>query len=107
MPHEIPESPLPPPAAATPRSTPTLAELVDRLFRLRRHPLEDREWTYREVALGMPGELSHTTIYSLRSGQNTNPRRSTLLGLCHFFQVPPSYFFPELADKEFPPLPDE
>lgn len=86
---------------------PTIAELVDRLFKLRRHPTEDREWTYREVALGTPGAISHITIYNLRIGKIIDPTRETLLGLCYFFQVPADYFFPDLELRDFPPLPDE
>jgi transcriptional regulator with XRE-family HTH domain len=32
----------------------------------------------------------------LRSGQVKSPGRDVLLGLCQYFKVPPSYFFPEL-----------
>lgn len=92
--------------SSTSTPMPTIAELVDKLFKLRRHK-SGREFSYREVSLAMPGSVSHTTLYSLRVGQNANPTRETLLGLCIFFRVPPAYFFPELDEASFEPLPDE
>ena len=87
-------------------SMPTIAQLIDRLFRARRHR-SGREYSYREVSLAMPGRISHTTLYSLRTGQNMNPTRETLLGLCVFFRVSPTYFFPELDGATVEPLPSD
>lgn len=92
--------------SSTSTPMPTIAELVDKLFKLRRHK-SGREYSYREVSLAMPGSVSHTTLYSLRVGQNANPTRETLLGLCIFFRVPPAYFFPELDGKTFEPLSED
>lgn len=84
-------------------STPSVAELVDRLLTLRRHA-SGREYTYREVALAMDGSVGHENVYKLRNGLVKNPTRETLLTVCIFFRVPPAYFFPELDDQAFDPL---
>lgn len=34
----------------------------------------------------------------LRNGQIENPTKETMIHLCTFFHIPPSYFFPELCD---------
>lgn len=74
--------------------------LVDQLFKMHRHP-EGREYTYQEVvaklkALGI--SIDYTTLSKVRSGDIANPGRRVLLGLCQFFRVPASYFFPELTE---------
>lgn len=79
--------------------TPTLAELLNHLFEIRRHP-SGRQYSIREVAAAARG-VGRETIHSLRTGGNQNPTRATVLALCLFFEVPASYFFPELDDKHF------
>ncbi len=73
----------------------TVAELIDQLFRTHRRP-DGREYTYKEVSLALDRAVEPSHLSKLRTGKITNPGRETLLGLCRFFQVPPSYFFPEL-----------
>ena len=84
---------------------PTLAELLNRLFDIRRHP-SGRQYSIREVAAAARG-VGRETIHSIRNGTNQNPTRATLLALCLFFEVPASYFFPELQDHHFDALDDE
>ena len=72
-----------------------VAELIDHLFKTYRHP-SGREYTYAEVSRALNEELDPTTIGKLRQGSIKNPGRNALLLLCMFFQVPASYFFPEL-----------
>lgn len=78
-------------------STPakTVGELLDDLFKQIRHP-SGREFTYQEVSKGVGGELDPTYIAKFRKGKIPNPGRNAVMLLCRFFQVPPSYFFPEL-----------
>lgn len=83
---------------------PTLADLLNRLFQLRRHP-SGREYSLREVAAAARGEVGRETIHALRNGINKNPTRNTLLALCLFFEVPSSYFFPEIDETQLKPLP--
>lgn len=83
---------------------PTLAQLLDHLFKMRRHT-SGREYSYREVAAATEGEVSYQSIYRIRTGANRNPTYNTIVALCLFFQVPPSYFFPQLAERHFSPLP--
>ena len=83
---------------------PTMAELLDRLFKVRRHP-SGREYSLREVAAAMHGEVSRETIHAIRNGTNKNPTRTTLLALCVFFEVSSSYFFPEINETACKPLP--
>lgn len=85
-------------------SVPSLAELLNQLFELRRHP-SGREYSVREVAAAAKGEVSRATIDAIRNGKNSNPTRNTLIALCNFFEVPSSYFFPELDTSAFRPLP--
>jgi len=74
----------------------TLGELVDDLFK--DHPRPDgREYTYQEIAIKLGGAIEPSHISKLRKNKIANPGRDTLLALCRFFDVPPSYFFPELA----------
>lgn len=76
---------------------PTVADLVNRLFAERRHP-SGREYTNREVGIALRRGHKNPAVHlqRIRSGQIKNPTRETLLTLCIFFQVEPSYFFPEL-----------
>lgn len=77
----------------------TVAHLVDQLFRTYRRP-DGREYSYRDVAEASQGRLAPSHLGKLRSGKVANPSRETVLELCRFFRVPPSYFFPELAQEE-------
>ncbi|HEX6291979.1 MAG TPA: hypothetical protein VFZ66_22525 [Herpetosiphonaceae bacterium] len=88
------------------RPVPTIAQLVDRLFKENRHP-SGREYSYREVALAMQGEVGYSSLQKIRTGENTNPTYRTLLALCIFFGKPPLYFFPDLWDHYDPSLWDE
>lgn len=73
----------------------TVAELVEDLFRTHCRP-DGREYTNREVSLALDGQVEPSHLSKLRNGRITNPGRDTLLLLCRFFNVSPSYFFPEL-----------
>ena len=84
-----------------PQSVPTIAQLVDRLFRVNLDPA-GREYSLRYVALAAGGHVQHTTIYNLRAGKNTNPTHETIQALALFFGVEPTYFFPELWDRFSP-----
>lgn len=73
----------------------TLAELVDDLFRTHRRP-DGREYTYKEITVALGGVVEPSHLSKLRTGKITNPGRDTLLSLCRFFNISPTYFFPEL-----------
>ena len=75
-----------------------VATLVDHLFRTRLHP-DGREYTHREVAAALDQRLTPSHLGKLRSGQIDNPKRDTIILLCQFFQVPASFFFPELEPE--------
>jgi transcriptional regulator with XRE-family HTH domain len=82
--------------------TPTTAELIDQLFRTHRKP-DGKEYSHVELSSALGGALAPSHIGKLRTGTIQNPKRDTLLLLCRFFQVTPSYFFPELPpDAEDP-----
>lgn len=87
-----------------------VAELVERLFALRRHP-SGREFTNREVGLSLRRRQVNPAVHiqRIRNGKIKNPTRETLLALCAFFEVEPTYFFPELKTMGvvFKPLPDD
>jgi transcriptional regulator with XRE-family HTH domain len=72
-----------------------LSELVDDLFRTHRRP-DGREYTYKEVTVALGGVVEPSHLSKLRTGKITNPGRETLLSLCRFFSIAPTYFFPEL-----------
>ncbi len=74
-----------------------VADLVDQLFRSHLRP-DGKEYTYLEVAEALGGRVDASSIAKLRKGKITNPGRNVLLSLCRFFQVPASYFFPELDE---------
>jgi transcriptional regulator with XRE-family HTH domain len=74
----------------------TVGELVDELFKTHRRS-DGREHTYQEIAVKLGGAIEPSHISKLRTGKIANPGRDTLLALCRFFEVPPSYFFPELT----------
>jgi transcriptional regulator with XRE-family HTH domain len=84
---------------------PKLAEIVDRLFRERRHP-SGREYQLSEVAEAINEKYSHLLggtrispahISKIRSGDIRDPGRRVLLVLSAFFDVPVGTFFPELS----------
>ncbi len=83
---------------------PSVADLVDHLFKTRRRP-DGKEYTYQEVTAALDGQLDPSYIGKLRSGKIRNPGRHALLLLCQFFRVPASYFFPEL--EALAPLEEE
>lgn len=85
---------------------PTVADLLNRLFHLRRHP-SGREYSNGEVALGMRGKHDRSYVRKVRTGEIPNPGYQALLELCIFFRVPITYFFPQLDAFEFEPLPPE
>lgn len=76
----------------------SVGELVDQLFKTHRRA-DGKEFTYQEVAARLNGEIDPTYIGKLRSGKVPNPGRNVLKLLCLFFEVPASYFFPELERK--------
>jgi transcriptional regulator with XRE-family HTH domain len=76
-----------------------VSELVELLFRT--HLKSDgRQYSNREVARGINslglGDITPAYIAKLRRDDTLNPSRDVLSKLCLFFQVPSSYFFPEL-----------
>lgn len=77
----------------------TIAELVDDLFKTHRRS-DGKEYTYQEITIKLGGAIDPSHLSKLRNGRIANPGRDSLLALCRFFQVPPSYFFPELAEHE-------
>src|SRR6476659_939354 len=78
-----------------------IADLVNDLFRTHRKP-DGREYSSSEVSRALNGELDPTYMAKLRRGGIPNPGRNTLLLLCRFFGVAPTYFFPELQPPELP-----
>jgi transcriptional regulator with XRE-family HTH domain len=87
-------------AEQTPAPSLTLAEKLDLLFRTR-HPAGRGEYTYEEVAEGIKQlegpMIAVTQLWQLRTGKQSNPRKSQIEALAAFFRVPVSYFF---ADDE-------
>lgn len=81
------------------RRLPTLAELIDHLFKTRLHP-DGREFMYREVARYIPGKADQSTVYRLRVGEYRRPSIEVLVGLCLAFRVDIRYFFPLLDDED-------
>jgi transcriptional regulator with XRE-family HTH domain len=73
----------------------TVAELIDDLFRTHRKP-NGREYSHVEVCAALNGAIEPSHLGKLRNGTIKNPKRDTLMALCRFFKVQPSYFFPEL-----------
>jgi transcriptional regulator with XRE-family HTH domain len=76
-----------------------VSELVENLFRTRLKS-NGEQYSNREVARGINdlglGDITHAYIAKLRRDDTLNPSRDVLSKLCLFFQVPASYFFPEL-----------
>ena len=81
----------------------TIAQLIDDLLYTHRKP-DGREYTYKEIAEALDRRVEPSHLSKLRTGKITNPGRETLLDLCRFFQIPPSYFFPELDILPKPPI---
>lgn len=84
------------PAKNTSPQSLTLAAKLDNLFRSQRPSGRD-EYTYEEVSegirqLGGP-TVATTQLWQLRTGKQTNPRKSQLEAIAAFFRVPVSYFF--------------
>jgi transcriptional regulator with XRE-family HTH domain len=76
------------------------AKLINDLFKEHLKP-NGQEYSYQEVSKGIQtlgGELDASYIGKIRKGVIKNPGRDALMLLCRFFQVPASYFFPELSD---------
>lgn len=84
-------------------SIPTTAELIDQLFRTHRKP-DGKEYSHVELSSALGGALAPSHIGKLRAGTIRNPQRDTLLQLCQFFRVPPTYFFPELPPGAVDPI---
>lgn len=82
-------------------TTKTTAQLVDDLFKEHRKP-DGQEYSYQEVSKRLKGELDASSIAKIRKGVIKNPGRDALMLLCRFFQVPASYFFPELEELDLP-----
>ena len=76
----------------------TVAQLIDDLFKTIKKK-DGKEYTHKEVAVALGGSIDPSYLSKLRNGKISNPGRDTLLGLCRFFKVPPSYFFPELKQQ--------
>ena len=79
----------------------TMAELVNELFKLHRHP-EGREYTHKEVEAGIIRAAGRKLIDAsylskLRTGRIKNPSAGAIEALCYFFPVEVNYFFPDLA----------
>jgi transcriptional regulator with XRE-family HTH domain len=77
--------------------------MVDRLFQTHRKP-DGSEYSSQEVSRLLKQrydeEIDGSYIAKVRRGQIKNPGRDALKQLCLFFEVPASYFFPELAGLE-------
>ena len=87
-----------------------IGQLVDQLFKTHLRP-DGKEYSYQDVAAALNGEIDSTYLGKLRNGKVPNPGRNVLKLLCLFFEVPASYFFPELepmaAGEEDPALDGE
>lgn len=80
---------------------PTLADKLDRLFKVVRPPGLEREYTFKEVsaALAQRGGPATTPnyLYLLRSGRRDNPGKKLLEALAAFFGTNVSYFYDTTA----------
>lgn len=78
-------------------TAPTLANKLDRLFRVVRPPGQDREYSYKEVAAGITERGGPATtsnyLYLLRSGRRDNPGKKLLEALAAFFGTNVNYFY--------------
>ncbi|WP_433145269.1 helix-turn-helix domain-containing protein [Actinomadura nitritigenes] len=90
---------------------PTLAERLDKLFATV-HPPGRGPYSYQEAAEGITAAtgkpITHTALWKLRTGRQTNPQLDTLKGIAEFFQVPLDYFTndekAEAVDRELDTL---
>ncbi|MBM7846673.1 helix-turn-helix domain-containing protein [Herpetosiphon giganteus] len=78
---------------------PTFAELIDHLFQTHKRP-DGKEYSLTEVSEALNGAVAPSYLSRLRNGKINNPGRETIIGLCRFFKVTPTYFFPELEDLD-------
>lgn len=76
-----------------------IANLINALFRTYKSS-DNQEYSNKEVCDALDGAIEASHLSRLRKGKIANPGRDTLLALCRFFRVPPSYFFPELQTIE-------
>jgi transcriptional regulator with XRE-family HTH domain len=79
----------------------TTAELIDDLFRVHRKA-NGKEYSHIEVCVALDGAIEPSHLGKLRNGTIKNPKRDTLLTLCRFFKIQPTYFFPELRAPDAP-----
>lgn len=82
---------------------PSFADMLDYLLQTRLHEA-GRPYTYREISLAMNGTVSYNHLKQLHTGRIKKPTRETILAICLFFRVQPSYFFPELGGIELDPI---
>ncbi len=73
----------------------TVGQLINDLFATHRRP-DGKEYTHKEISVASGGAIEASYLSRLRNDKIPNPGRDTLLALCRFFKVSPSYFFPEL-----------
>jgi len=78
-----------------------IAKLINELFSS--HLKADGQpYTNSEVARALGNRLDATYLSKIRKGQIPNPGRDALSLICEFFQVSPTYFFPELDLQSSP-----
>ncbi|MBO2464458.1 XRE family transcriptional regulator [Actinomadura violacea] len=82
---------------------PLLAERLDKLFTTV-HPPGRGPYSYQEAADAITAAtgkaITHTALWRLRTGKETNPKIATLTAIAEFFQVPVKYFFDDKAAAE-------
>jgi transcriptional regulator with XRE-family HTH domain len=76
----------------------TLAERLDYLFNAV-HPPGRGRYSYQDAADAITAAtgvaITHTTLWALTTGRQTNPQLDTLRAIAQFFKVPVSYFTDE------------
>ena len=87
------------PTAAHPTCPGPFAERLDHLLRTI-YPSDRGPYTPAEVAEAINGEagervISGTYLWLLRTGQRDNPAMKHIIAIARFFNVPPTYFFPD------------
>lgn len=89
-----------------PRTTPGMEDmgrLIDDLFKLKTKP-GGKEYKYQEVADFVEHRFQDTIdpsyVGKLRRGVVQNPTKKILLYLASFFEVPITYFYPELSHQQ-------
>ncbi len=84
------------PGASPGEAGKTLADKVDWLFQTV-HPADRGPYSLAEAAAKIEevtGEkVSHTALWKLRTGRNTNPTKRLIEAVAHVFGVPPAFFF--------------